>query len=764
MAALAWQVFATNDKPLLNPAQPGQVDQTNKPTGSAPLTTPSNERQQPAFEASETRAQQNGRTVVTTPDKLAVEAYANQNGWQIVSSTTLMSGETLLTIDQAADSPAVTQLAQVAPGTEVSQNYLVKPTFTPNDPRYTDQWALPKISAASAWDISTGNSSTVIAVIDSGIMFAQTIGVTTTTHDDFPNSKLWVNTGENCGSTDPTIVCVQRTDTLDNDGNGRVDDWQGWDFMGGFAGGVNCPNGSGGGYVAGDNDPTPYSCDDPSSTSQLNRNDPDADVIGHGTAVASVAAAATDNAKLIAGLNINAKLMNLRIFDGYGFGYLDDVVAAVDYATAKGANVINMSLAFSDCSSGFSISVLETAIVNAKARGIIVVGAAGNEAQTSPGNVCYPASSPNALAAGASDINDNRASWSNFGPELDVVAPGFNVLADDAPSASNSNSTANYTSGTSFAAPYVAGLAALLRGLAPASSADDIARFITAETDKLPGMSGASKTDLYGYGRINTWRSLKYATIAHPDGTLVKHPHGPAIFFIEDSQLYYVPQAEIYFSRWGNVDARVKTITPTDFSFAAGGEVSWQEGTILKGSGPAIYALEKKIGGGLTKRQIGSPIAYQQLGYSDSDRLNISDGLLNAIATDSDVTENDRHPYGTLVRGSGQQAIYLIDAGQKRYVPQATILESLNKGKFKVFTATTADLSLPNGPQVEFAEGTLVRDLSNQAIYVIDHNGPVARKRHILSPTAFSQLGYSESDIINAPSDHLPITNGPAVD
>ncbi|OGL34614.1 hypothetical protein A3F65_00765 [Candidatus Saccharibacteria bacterium RIFCSPHIGHO2_12_FULL_47_16b] len=524
LAAVAAAFFRLNwHQPTTSPDY-GDSSQT-QPTNTSASIAEDSDRGSPVRltnpEDSNTAAQLSrfGQTVVETKDKPAVEKYAADHSLQIIESTSLSDGRTLLTLAEAADNPAVKQMAQNLPGTKTEKNLIFRPVFTPNDPRYPEQWALPQISAPAAWDVSQGSNSITIAVIDSGILFSQTFGTDCAlgcSQPDFPDSKKWANAGENCGSTDPTIVCAQRTDGIDNDvpANGKIDDWQGWDFMGGFAGGSNCPNGSGGGYVDNDNDPGPYSCDDPFNQSQLNKNDSSADALGHATLVSSTAGAATNNGQLIAGVAINAKLMNLRIFDGYGFGDLDDIVAAIDYAAAKGAKVINLSLALSTCTG--SSSTLETALANARSLGVTVVGAAGNEAQTTPGSVCYPASSPYVIAVGATDSGDNRTSWSNFGPELDIMAPGLAILADNAPAAANGNSTTSTASGTSLSTPLVSGVAALMYAQFPGITPAQVADGLAASADKPAGMNGANRTDLYGYGRLNAYSALKIDSLSCP--------------------------------------------------------------------------------------------------------------------------------------------------------------------------------------------------------------------------------------------------------
>lgn len=485
-----------------------------KPT-SVSTQTQNNSKPNATKTADRSKSQAHSESsVISTSNQAAAEAYIAQHGLTLVQSTMIDENHSLLTVTENPSDPKVQGITTAVPNTKTSANYIYHAVFTPNDPFYSSQWALAKISAPAAWDISTGSSGTTIAIIDTGVLFSQTFGTPSATYNqvDFPTSRMWTNPGESGGG--------KETNGIDDDGNGKIDDWQGWDFMGGWAGGVNCPNGTSGNYLFEDNDPQPYSCDNPDNTSQLNKNHYNnscdyglagsggACYIGHGTMVASVAAASTNNGQLIAGLNHNTKLMNLRALDGYGVTDTALITAAVRYATSKGVDVINLSLAITNCSNSFSDPLLESALSDAKTAGITVVAAAGNEGASNPGSVCYPGSSSNVIGVGATDINDNLANFSNFGPQLDVTAPGVNVYVDNAPSSylpSDSYATGN---GTSFSTPYVAGLAALLKTKVPSASPDDIYHLITQQTDKVPGMQGADRTDHYGYGRINALHSL----------------------------------------------------------------------------------------------------------------------------------------------------------------------------------------------------------------------------------------------------------------
>lgn len=736
-------------------------DTTNRPLSpSESPSKPTSPNSVPTATPDQTSKPQlgTGGSVITTSDKEATETYIANHNLTIVKTVTLSNNQTLLTLAEKPDDPSVTALSQTVKSAKVSQNFIYKAAATPNDSKYSEQWGLAKIAAPEAWDISTGTSSTVIAILDTGILFSQTIPSGTFSHSDFPSSKQWTNTGES-GSG-------KETNGVDDDGNGKIDDWQGWDFMGGFAGGSNCPNGTSGSYVLQDNDPGPYSCDTFVNPAQLNKThysggcayDQGACYLGHGTMVSSIAGAATNNGLLMAGVDHNARLMNLRVLDGYGATDTSIVTAAVNYATAKGANIINLSLTVSICTGGISDPVLESALAAAKAAGVLVVGAAGNEGAGTPGHVCYPGSSTNAIAVGATDINDSIAEFSNSGPELDVAAPGVNVPIDNAPSSYLNADYLSAGSGTSFAAPHVSGLAGLLKARLPSATPDDLARIIKAQTDKVAGMGGAEFTNFYGYGRINAGKALRFTASTHPDGTLVIQLGGTSVYLIEGSLKRYVPHPVAFFSNYGYIDSRVKQATSADLALGSGSNLDYAEGTLLKGSGPEVYAVERS-GETLQKRHINSVAAYQSLGYGDNDKLVVSDALLPS-STGTQIGEGSPHPNGSLIRQPGGLAVYLIDNGQKRYVPNPGTLRSLHKGAFKVYGGTTADMALPDGTNVDFAEGALVRASDSPVVYVIDVASAQTTKRHISSAAIFQTLGYSASDIIDVPAGQLPSQTG----
>lgn len=490
-------------------------------------------------------------SIIRTNDLARTTAALKANGLHALKVNKLPSGEVLVTIAVSPSNPkakAVQQALKHNPKFKIATNYAYQPAAMPNDPLLADgsQWNISKVNAPQAWDVTTGSSETTIAIVDSGVLSSQSwpnssdcAPTQPCTLADFPDEKIWTNIGES-GNTfqEGTIPnCTSRNlpidkscNNLDDDANGFVDDARGWDFMGGWRGtGATCPNYSDPttyndpyytGYVAADNDPQPYACDSPNHPNELNKHHYDgsctmfesACYTNHGTAAASAAASASNNGELTAGIDWNAKIMPLRAMDGYGWTDTAHVTAAVEYATAMQADVINISLAlFNNGSCSVTDPTLEPALKQAAAAGVVVVAAAGNGGTQ---GVCYPAKSQYSVAVGASDQADARASFSTYGPELDVIAPGIDLALAIAPSKS-SNNYRNYSltaHGTSFASPQVAGLASLILSTNPTLSAEEVKTVLQRSATKVPAMNGSSFTQQHGHGRIDTHAAVTLDT------------------------------------------------------------------------------------------------------------------------------------------------------------------------------------------------------------------------------------------------------------
>ncbi|MED4210661.1 S8 family peptidase [Priestia megaterium] len=215
----------------------------------------------------------------------------------------------------------------------------------------------------------------------------------------------------------------------------------------------------------------------------LNPNDGN----GHGTHVAGIVGALTENSLGIAGIAPSASIIPVRALDNSGNGTLSNIANAITYSTNAGAKVINLSLG----SSQGSIT-LENAINHAWNQGVVIVAAAGNEASNT---LTYPAAYQNVIAVASTDINDQKSDFSNYGTWVEVSAPGSTILS------TYTGSYYAYLSGTSMACPHVAGLAALLA--AQGKNNVQIKNTILSTCDPVPG------TGLYWtYGRINANRAV----------------------------------------------------------------------------------------------------------------------------------------------------------------------------------------------------------------------------------------------------------------
>lgn len=212
---------------------------------------------------------------------------------------------------------------------------------------------------------------------------------------------------------------------------------------------------------------------------------------GHGTHCAGIAAAAGNNSQGVVGFAYNAKLMPVRVLDNTGSGSISGIAAGLTYAANSTAQVISMSLG------GPSDSItLKNAVNYALSKGKIVVAAMGNSGNNS---LSFPAAYSGVIAVGATDSNNNRASFSQYGSHISVSAPGVNIV-----STLPSNKYGNM-SGTSMATPAVAGLAALVKNYQPSLTNTQIKQRIESTSDDF-GTAGFDQ--YYGYGRINTYRAI----------------------------------------------------------------------------------------------------------------------------------------------------------------------------------------------------------------------------------------------------------------
>ena len=231
---------------------------------------------------------------------------------------------------------------------------------------------------------------------------------------------------------------------------------------------------------------------------------------GHGTHVAGIIAA-LDNEVGVVGVDPRVKLYALKALDSHGRGYLSSVVMAIEWAVEHGADIVCMSLG-----SNRNYKALEEVCREAYGRGVLLVAAAGNSGAGYPwtaSTVKYPAKYDAVIAVGAVDVNGRRASWSSIGPELELVAPGVDILS------TYLNGTYAYGSGTSMACPHVVGVAALVMEadvevVAPSYDLDHDGEWDPAEVrawlrDTAIDLGPPGKDSYYGYGMVSASRALQ---------------------------------------------------------------------------------------------------------------------------------------------------------------------------------------------------------------------------------------------------------------
>lgn len=222
---------------------------------------------------------------------------------------------------------------------------------------------------------------------------------------------------------------------------------------------------------------------------------PPQDSDGHGTEVAGIIAAVTDNGRGIAGVAWTAGILPVRVLQN-GNGVESDFVTGLLWAVGRGATVINLS--FNEACGGAESSTLRDALSYAWSHGAVLVAASGNDGGCTQGT--YPAADPHVLAVAATDMDDNPTSVTNGGPWVRAAAPGQAITT------TTIHGQYITVGGTSFAAPYVAGLAALLASV-PGATNSNIVSWITSTCDVPAGWNGG----LYGCGRINAYRAVTLA-------------------------------------------------------------------------------------------------------------------------------------------------------------------------------------------------------------------------------------------------------------
>jgi len=423
----------------------------------------------PSFSAMEKeRGYRQGRVLVKTralpglEESVKASAYAQAEARAGVRGRRAfrrLIGQQVLELDPGASIPeALVRLRESGLYEFVEPDYLRSAQATPNDARYVEQWSLHNtgqasgtpdadIDAPEGWDTAVDASAVIVAVIDSGLRV---------THEDIA-ANLWRNPGEFAGNG------------RDDDGNGYIDD------------------------VHGINSILPRT--------QLAAGNP-ADDNGHGTHVAGIIGAVGNNGLGIAGVAWRVQIMPLKFLAADGQGSISDAAECIDYAIARGAQVINAS--YGALSTGQSPSQTEiAAIQRARDAGIIFVAASGNDGLNLDVARTFPATYPvdNIITVGNTTRLEDAATSSNVGSgAVDLFAPGSEILS----LSSSSDSAYVQLTGTSMAAPHVSGAAALVRARFPGETYRQTINRILRAVDPVFKYGGRVQTG----GRLNLQRAL----------------------------------------------------------------------------------------------------------------------------------------------------------------------------------------------------------------------------------------------------------------
>lgn len=339
----------------------------------------------------------------------------------------------------------------------VEPSYVHTTWDTPNDAAYGTQFYLPQVKAPDAWDVLKNASNVIIGIVDTGSEI---------THQDLAGN-IYLNTADPING-------------IDDDGDGYVDNYYGWDLCG--ASETN---------IVPDNDP--------------NVKQASAD---HGVHVSGIAGAVSDNGLGVASVARNAKLLIVKAGADNTPTSIQMGYEGIKYAADKGANIINCS--WGGVGGGqFGQDMIDYAI----SKGCLVVAAAGNSGNDIP---IYPAAFNGVLAVANLNANDTKGSTSNYGTYVDIAAPGQGIYN------TTYGNSYGYKSGTSMAAPLVSSAAALLKAKYPSYTGLQIGELLRTTADDINAQN-PNYVGLLGKGRLNVYRALTEAaaSVRYQDMTVL---------------------------------------------------------------------------------------------------------------------------------------------------------------------------------------------------------------------------------------------------
>src|SRR3989344_4424801 len=475
---------------------------------------------------------------------------------------------------------------------------------------------------------------------------------------------------------------------------------------------------------------------------------------GHGTAVAGVIGAIPNNAKGIAGINWDIKLMPIKALAADGTGDLASVASGIVWATDHGANIINLSLG----GAGFGADqTLANAIIYAYDHGVLVVAAAGNDLADHGLNMdsspVYPVCADNGqnivLGVAATNINDQKAAFSNYGHNcVDISAPGERIITTAFLPNDPSDNILIYGSGTSLAAPIVSGIAALLKASNPNLTNVDLQNILMNSADPIDGLNqtnclGGSCNGFLGSGRVNAYAAIAPHLVI--SGSLIREASTSNIYIIENNTKRLV-STFVMTNRGLDPNTAVTESVGQLAQIPTGPPLPPLEGTLLKSPDNAqVYVMHQEL-----KRPV-TYLVFISRGYRFSDLKIISQNELTSYETGDWYWPPD----GTMVLVAGNPLVYVMDEQVAR--PVTFFVFTQRKLSFAKVVKVTADefSHVPPAPDQYWlapVDGTLIKSDIDPGIYVIENT-----TRRLLSFEAFSARGYAFLNVKVLPQAEIEV-------
>lgn len=490
------------------------------------------------------------------------------------------------------------------------------------------------------------------------------------------------------------------------------------------------------------------------TTGQLIPANTNSDDNGHGTAVAGVIGAIPNNGKGVAGINWNISVMPIKALSANGTGDIAHVAAAIIWAADHGAQIINMSLG----GPGFgSDQTLNNAIIYAHNKGSLIISAAGNDLSDQGINldtnpvypICSDGGANMVIGVAASDVNDRKASFSNFGINcIDITAPGKKILTTAYLPSDPSDNVLIYGSGTSLATPVVSGVAALLKSNNPALSNVQIRDIILKTADNIDNLNqnnclGSSCNGFLGKGRINALSALSPQPILNE--SLVRELSTNKIYQVTGGAKRYV--SDFVFTQRGFLQSSVITETHNQLAnYSMGLALPPLDGTLIKAqTDPTVYYIHQGVKRPLTY------LVFLSRNFSFANVKNLPDPDVNIVETG----EWYWPPDATMVLIKGDPTVYVMDQSVAR--PVTYFVFTQRKLSFaKVINVTTDEFSHVPRPADTYwlapVDTTLVKSQASPEVYVIEQG----RKR-AMSGEAFAARGYRFGNIRTLPEAEMAV-------